>query len=106
MAKLASGPGWAFSSADDPFPAIKKANPNTPKPVVRLEKRTGKYVTVISGLHTYGSERLSRMAKEWKTLCWAGGTVKSGVIEIQGDHCDRVIEALKKQGWVVKRAGG
>jgi translation initiation factor 1 len=77
---------------------IKKENPNTPKPVVRLERRTGKYVTVVSGLHTYGSERLNNMAKEWKTLCGAGGTVKNGVIEIQGDQVKMI------QGWFLKKA--
>lgn len=35
-----------------------------------------------------------------------GGTVKHGVIEVQGDHRERVIETLKQQGWNVKRAGG
>ena len=45
----------------------------------------GKYVTVISGLHTYGFDRLSAMAKELKSKLGAGGTVKDGAIEIQGD---------------------
>jgi translation initiation factor 1 len=97
MTKLTSGPGWALSSGEKPR-VSKKPNPNTPKPVVRLEKRVGKYVTVVSGLHTYGSERLNSMAKEWKTLCGAGGTVKNGAIEIQGDQV-RLI-----QGWFLKRA--
>jgi len=96
MAKLTGGPGWALSSDEQPR-VIKKPNPNTPKPAVRLEKRVGKYVTVVSGLHTYGSERLNRMAKEWKTLCGAGGTVKNGTIEIQGDQ----VKAI--QGWFLKR---
>ena len=95
MAKLTSGPGWALSS-DVPFPVIKKVNPDTPKPVIRLEKRIGKYVTVVSGLPTYGSERLNRMAKEWKTHCGAGGTVKNGVIEIQGDQVKAVREWFLK----------
>jgi len=95
MTKRTSGPGWALSS-DESSSVIKKANPNSPKPAVRLEKRTGKYVTVISGLHTYGSERLNSMAKEWKTFCGAGGTVKNGVIEIQGDQ----VKAI--QGWFLK----
>ena len=97
MTKLTGGPGWALS-ADEPSPAIKKANHNTPKPVVRLEKRVGKCVTVVSGLHTYGSERLNGMAKEWKTLCGAGGTVKNGTIEIQGDQVEMI------RGWFLKRA--
>jgi translation initiation factor 1 len=49
---------------------------------------------------------LTQLAKQLKAVCGAGGTVKDGVVEVQGDHCERVIEALKKQGRVVKRAGG
>ncbi len=97
MEKLTKGAGWALSSSEA-SPGIQKTNPNTPRPGIRLEKRTGKYVTVVSGLHTYGVERLNRMAREWKTLCGAGGTVKHGVIEIQGDQ----VQAI--QGWFLKKA--
>lgn len=45
----------------------------------------GKAVTVIAGLHTYGAKRLEAIAKELKTTFATGGTVKGGVIEIQGD---------------------
>jgi translation initiation factor 1 len=96
MAKLTSGAGWSLSS-DTPPSVVPQLNPNSPKPVIRLEKRVGKYVTVVSGLHTYGSERLNGMAKEWKTLCGAGGTVKNGGIEIQGDKVN-VIRA-----WFLKK---
>jgi translation initiation factor 1 len=61
-------------------------------PKIYIEKRGGKSVTVISGLHTYGSDRLNLMAKELKKSLGAGGTVKNGVIEIQGDN----LEAVKK----------
>ena len=63
----------------------QKNNPRSPQPKIRLEKRMGKAVTVISGLHTYGSKRLDAIAKELKTTLGAGGTVKNGTIEIQGD---------------------
>ncbi len=60
-------------------------NPRSPAPKIRLEKRMGKEVTVISGLHTYGSNRLNAIAKELKITLGTGGTVKNGTIEIQGD---------------------
>lgn len=62
-----------------------KDNPRSPKPRIRMEKRSGKVVTVVSGLHTYGFARLSAIAKELKSAFGAGGTVKNGSIEIQGD---------------------
>ena len=49
---------------------------------------------------------LAVMGKQLKTACGSGGTVKDGVIEVQGDHRDRIVELLKAQGLVVKRAGG
>ena len=94
MAKLTSGPGWALSSEDEPKPS-EAINPLSPKPKIRLEKRCGKQVTVISGLHTYGEQRLNAIAKDIKTMCGAGGTVKNGAIEIQGDHVILTQEWLK-----------
>ena len=64
---------------------MTESNSRTPRPDIRLEKRGGKAVTVISGLHTYGSGRLEAIARELKILCGAGGTVKNGNIEIQGE---------------------
>ncbi|MGA2089894.1 MAG: translation initiation factor [Endomicrobiales bacterium] len=62
----------------------------SPQPIVRLEKRAGKKVTVITGLHTYGIGKLAEIARTLKTSCGAGGTVKNGVIEIQGDKIMQV----------------
>ena len=74
---------------------------------VRLEAkgRHGKSVTTISGVPLAG-EALRRMARELKRMCGAGGTLKSGVIEIQGDHRDRIIAKLQHAGFQVKRASG
>ena len=85
MAKLTGGKGWSLSSDEPPKP-VKKENPRSPVPKIRLENRAGKYVTVISGLPTYGTDRLNAMARELKTSCGAGGAVKNGAIEIQGDQ--------------------
>ena len=94
--KKTSGPGWSLSSDETSKPSQKK-NPNSPKPKIRLEKRVGKSVTVVSGLHTYGSDKLESMAKELKSLCGSGGTVKEGNIEIQGDQVKRIeVWFLKK----------
>jgi translation initiation factor 1 len=77
--------------------------------VVRVSRETkgrnGKSVTVIRGLGL-NPAALALLGKQIKAACGSGGTAKEGVIEVQGDHCDRVMELLKGQGRTVKRAGG
>jgi translation initiation factor 1 len=74
---------------------------------VRVESkgRRGKTVTTISGL-LLGEEDLKKVSSELKQMCGAGGAVKDGVIEIQGDHAAALLPELKKRGFTVKRAGG
>lgn len=67
--------------------------------------RKGSGVTVITGVPLAGDE-LAKLAAELKKKCGSGGTVKDGVIEIQGDHRDLLVEELRKRGWDVKRSGG
>lgn len=77
--------------------------------IVRVHRETkgraGKGVTVISGVPLSGAE-LDRLAKQLKQRCGSGGTVRHGLIEIQGEHRDLLVEELGKFGWTVKRAGG
>lgn len=74
---------------------------------VRPEKkgRGGKVVTVVSGLPLAGND-LKAYAKKLKKRCGGGGSVKDGNVELQGDHVDVMVEALKKDGYDAKRAGG
>lgn len=67
--------------------------------------RGGKMVTVVRGLPLRG-EALTTLAGELKRLCGAGGAVKDGAVEIQGDHRERVAERLRSLGHTVKLAGG
>jgi len=98
MEKMTGGNGWSLIPAEDnPSLPDKKPNPQSPVPHIRMERRMGKAVTVIAGLHTYGSDRLNRIAKELKTSLGAGGTVKNGVIEIQGDKVEAIRNWFKKQ---------
>lgn len=77
--------------------------------IVRVSRETkgraGKGVTLVRGL-PLEPLALAALGKQLKAACGSGGTVKDGTIEVQGDHCDRIIEALKRDGHVVKRAGG
>jgi translation initiation factor 1 len=52
------------------------------------------------------AQALAALGKQLRTACGAGGTAKDGVLEVQGDHAERVMAWLKAEGWVVKRAGG
>ena len=77
--------------------------------VVRISRerggRGGKVVTVIRGLRLPGAA-LADLTAELKRSCGSGGTVKDGVIEIQGDRRERVAERLRALGHRVKLAGG
>jgi translation initiation factor 1 len=67
--------------------------------------RAGKGVSVISGLPLTPAE-LEELATRLKKLCGAGGAVRDGVIEIQGEHRDRLVSELTKLGYAARRSGG
>jgi translation initiation factor 1 len=77
--------------------------------VVRVRRevagRAGKTVTAIHGV-PLADAALRDLASEIKRRCGTGGSVKDGVIEIQGDFRDVVIALLDEKGFTVKRAGG
>jgi translation initiation factor 1 len=77
--------------------------------IVRLMRdrkgRGGKVVTIIAGVRANPSA-LDELATTLKRLCGSGGAVKDGVIEIQGDHRDRLTAKLAELGYKVKIAGG
>ena len=95
-----------------PSPRSAPRRPAPPLPsdgVVRLFRdrggRNGKTVTVIRGLPERGPALDSRVA-QMKRICGAGGTLKDGTVEIQGDHRERLAEHLRALGYTVKLAGG
>ena len=67
--------------------------------------RAGKGVTLVRGV-PLDDAALVVLGKQLKAACGSGGTVKDGVIEVQGDHVERVMTTLQGQGFKVKRAGG
>jgi translation initiation factor 1 len=67
--------------------------------------RGGKAVTLIKGLVLSESD-LSALAKTLKQMCGSGGTIKAGVIKIQGGHREKIAAVLAKLGYKVKIAGG
>lgn len=77
--------------------------------IVRVARETkgrkGAGVTLITGVPLAPSA-LDDLCRDLKRSCGTGGTVKDGVIEIQGDQRDRLIAALEKRGFKVRRVGG
>ena len=67
--------------------------------------RGGKTVTLVAGIEG-GDSVLAPLSKTLKARCGAGGTIKDGVIEIQGDHVEAVLAILAGEGYRPKRSGG
>lgn len=92
-----------------PAPAQRKTQPvGRAMPddgVVRVarERRRNSALTLVHGL---GAAESDAIGKELKRLCGTGGTAKNGVVEIQGDHRDRIVAYFEERGRRVKRAGG
>ncbi len=92
-------------SAGRDLPAT--GGPSKSRTIVRLDRkgRGGKSVTVIEGLQLSVNE-CEKLLKQLKAKLGAGGTVKDGLIEIQGDHCGAIMDELVRIGHRPKRSGG
>ena len=77
--------------------------------VVRVSRqskgRGGKTVTLVKGV-ALDAAGLAALGKQLRSACGSGGTVKDGVIEVQGDHCETILKSLDKLGIKGKQAGG
>lgn len=72
---------------------------------IRIERRKkGKVVTTIGGLDPTG-DHLTGLLTSLKNHCGAGGTLENGIVEIQGDHGQRISDWLTRQGYRVRRLG-
>ncbi|MTD39592.1 stress response translation initiation inhibitor YciH [Erwinia sp. CPCC 100877] len=92
---------------------IKESKPAVERPkgdgIVRIQRQTsgrkGKGVCLIAGVDGDDAE-LVRLAAELKKKCGCGGSVKDGIIEIQGDKRELIKTLLEAKGMKVKLAGG
>ena len=77
--------------------------------IVRIQRETkgrkGKTATMIYGL-PLNEPDLKQFAGRLKALCGTGGSVKNGIVVIQGDHLQTLLKAIQKQGYPAKLAGG
>ena len=100
------------TDGDLPLPEPRRSKA-VPKPghglpddgVIRVakERRRAGVVTIVHGLPT---SDLTEVGKVLRRSCGTGGTAKGGVLELQGDHRERVVAFFETQGRRVKRVGG
>lgn len=87
----------------------RSAQPAAGDGVARVSRETrgrgGKTVTLVRGL-ALDDAALAALGQKLKTGCGTGGTVKDGVIEVQGEHRERILQLLQAQGLRAKVAGG
>ncbi|RMH65767.1 MAG: translation initiation factor [Calditrichaeota bacterium] len=83
-------------------PSVKPPNQQTLYIMRDRKRRKGKTVTVISQFQG----DMTAMKKELQKHCGAGGSVKNGEIEIQGDHRDKIAAYMRSKGYKVKLSGG
>ena len=88
-------------------PPIKSIPPHEQTVYLHREKkgRGGKTVTLVKNL-VLSEKDLKDLAKNLKRTCGTGGTIKDGLIEIQGDHRSQISDVLREKGFKVKIAGG
>jgi len=112
----ASHPFAVLAALRSPAPAVEPPPPPPAKSTAAARGRVdvlrntahrgGKTVTVLKGFVDGDGATLTALAKQLQKRCGAGGTVKDGTIEIQGDHCDTVMRLLTEAGYRPVRAGG
>ena len=88
-------------------PQYKSSGP--PGKIIKIRRevkgRRGKTVTTLHGFNL-PENQLQQVAGELKRYCGSGGSVKDGIIIIQGDQRPKIEGYLRDKGYVVKRAGG
>jgi len=106
--KFNSFSSLVYSTNPDAMPSeepdeVPTLPPGQQKLFVRLDKkqRAGKIVTLVEGFSGNDTD-LSDLAKKLKTTCGVGGSVKEGVIIIQGNFKDRILQWLKDRGYAAK----
>lgn len=112
MSKKESHTVWSSESGDlrkqgQKSIAAKSLPPQQQTAYLHRESkgRGGKSVTLVKNL-TLSTTDMKTLAKKLKTICGSGGTVKKGMIEIQGEHREKIAATLEKMGYKVRIAGG
>ena len=112
---MAKKGGWQEFSSSGPGASLQRPDGTTAMPMPKAQQRVrvqrtkagkgGKLVTAISGLEAPDAE-LKGLLKQLKAAAGTGGTLKDGLIELQGDQVAVALEALEAAGYRPKQAGG
>jgi translation initiation factor 1 len=112
MSKNKSRKVWSSSGGDQRKQEQRSSNTKSLPPqqqTAYLHResggRGGKVVSIVKNL-TLSEDDMKSLAKKLKQACGTGGTVKDGMIEIQGEHRQKMADVLQKLGYKVKIAGG
>lgn len=103
--RICPGCGRAVNSCSCKQPAVMPPGDGVARVSRSTKGRGGKCISLVTGLRLE-SAALEKLAKQLKQKCGAGGTVKDGTIEIQGDHRALIADELKRLGYQAKLSGG
>ncbi len=98
-----TNPDFKYSTQQHEAASVSKGQQNL-RVLLDKKNRGGKTVTIVSGF-TGKEDELEKLARELKSKCGVGGSVKDREILIQGDHRDRVLSLLVAAGYQAKKVG-
>ena len=93
---------FEFNYSESPSGATLPPQPQNLKVLLDKSMRAGKQVTLVTGF-VGSADDLEKLGKALKSKCGVGGSVKDGEVLIQGDHRDKILQILVKEGYKAKR---
>jgi len=103
---FSTDPDFEYAYREEAEPEALPPNQQRLRVLLDRKQRKGKEVTLVHG-YVGPEDELKALGKLLKSQCGVGGSVKEGQILLQGDHRDKVVTILKKEGYTdTKRSGG
>ncbi len=99
---FSTDPNFSFEGNDNEAAVTLPAKQQNLRIRLDTKHRAGKAVTLVTGF-TGTAEDLDTLGKQLKNYCGSGGAVKDGQIIVQGDHRDKVLQWLQKNGYTLSK---